>query len=72
MKTKSVDGIHTIMTHIPIHFSSMERWHLNIHGHTHARHVESDRHFNVCVEATQYIPMTLDEIITKVTKEVWF
>ena len=73
MKTKSSkDGVHTIMTHIPIHFASMERWHLNIHGHTHAQHVDSDKHFNVCVEATQYVPMTLEEIIAKVVKDVWF
>lgn len=72
MESKSIDGIHMIMTHIPIHFSQMERWHLNIHGHTHAQSVDDPRYFNVSIEATQYIPMTLEEILTDVTRNIWF
>lgn len=73
MKTKKVGDAQIIMTHIPIHFSSMERWHLNIHGHTHMQHVpDSDRHFNVSIEALDYVPITLDEVVERVIKATWF
>jgi calcineurin-like phosphoesterase family protein len=72
MKSKSIDGVHILMTHIPIHLSQMERWHLNIHGHTHMQQVDSPHHFNVSIEATNYIPMTIDSVIEEATKNVWF
>ncbi len=71
MDMKSVDGFHTITTHIPIHFSQLERWHLNIHGHVHANSIDDPRYYNISLEALQFIPITLDEILADVTKKLW-
>ena len=73
MVTASIGGVNIVITHIPIHFSQLERWHVNIHGHTHAQSVpDSVRHFNISLEALGFIPITVDEIIDKMTREVWF
>lgn len=33
-----------VMTHVPIHPQSLERWGVNIHGHLHGNHVTMDGH----------------------------
>jgi calcineurin-like phosphoesterase family protein len=53
-----VDGM--VMTHIPLHPGSLERWGCNIHGHLHSntvmrwtldeRQVVDEKYFSVCVE----------------------
>jgi len=50
------------LSHIPIHESEL-RGKLNIHGHTHSFIVPDKRYFNVCVEQTNYYPISLDEIM---------
>ena len=64
-----------IMSHIPIHPGSLSRWSVNIHGHTHANSVlheddfsknTDERYFCVCVEQTNFRPILLDEILSKV------
>lgn len=66
-----------IMSHIPLHPESLNRWKLNIHGHTHANemthHVEDfdvdqtpypdSRYFSACVEQTDFRPILLDDIL---------
>lgn len=67
-----------IMSHIPIHPSSLSRWKLNIHGHTHSNQIISSvvnsgkgsyievpdpRYFCACVEQTNFRPILLDEIL---------
>jgi calcineurin-like phosphoesterase family protein len=66
-----------IMSHIPIHESSMGRWKINIHGHLHANRVLSSFHvlpdgYNaapdpryvcVSVEHTNFRPIELDVIL---------
>lgn len=65
-----------IMSHIPIHTESLSRWQLNIHGHTHANSVMSNRrsvgtmqsipdprYFCACVEQTDFLPIDLDVIL---------
>jgi len=57
-----------IMSHIPIHPSSLSRWELNIHGHLHCNVVmdgdkPDTRYRNVCVEQTNYRPILLDEVL---------
>ena len=49
-----------IMSHIPIHPSSLSRWELNIHGHLHADHVMIDK-----VQYEQPVAMHLP------AEEVW-
>lgn len=67
-----------IMSHIPIHPSSLGRWGLNIHGHLHNNTVEytakvgkntpdlqedDPRYYCACVERTNFRPKLLDEIL---------
>ena len=51
-----------IMTHIPIHPDSMGRFKVNIHGHTHANPSPAGPYVSVCVERTDYRPVTFEEI----------
>lgn len=71
MEMKSVDGFHAIFTHIPIHLCQLERWHLNVHGHLHMRQLDDPRYYNVSIEAIDFKPITLEEILMDVTKKVW-
>lgn len=58
-----------IITHIPVHPSSIERFHVNIHGHLHANVVLNpdgtpDQHYRcVSVEHTDYYPVLLKNVI---------
>lgn len=52
-----------IMSHIPIHPASLERWKLNVHGHTHSYSIDDPRYRCVSVEQTDYKPMDLMEIL---------
>ena len=60
-----------VMTHVPIHPSCLERWRVNVHGHTHGKHVminkciRDPRYINISVEAIGYTPISLDELRSK-------
>jgi len=47
------------LSHIPIHSDSL-RDKMNIHGHVHKRNVKDPRYINVCVEALNGVPLSLD------------
>lgn len=59
-----------IFSHIPIHQSALYRFGTNVHGHLHDRRVTlwSDpnvidpRYLCVCVEQTDYAPLSIDEV----------
>lgn len=57
-----------ILTHIPVHTSQLERFKVNIHGHTHFHDVvdakgnKDLRYYNVCVEKTNYRPVDIEQI----------
>lgn len=56
-----------LLSHIPIHPSSMSRWRRNIHGHLHNNLVMLDgqpdeRYINVCVEQINYTPIPWDVV----------
>ena len=61
-----LDGI--LFTHIPIHKGSMGRFKLCVHGHLHTNVVELSPHHpdpayrSVCVERTNYYPVSLEEL----------
>ncbi len=60
-----LDGI--IMSHIPIHSDSIERFRANIHGHLHSNRVMKDglidnRYFNVSVEQISYQPIPFEVV----------
>lgn len=53
-----------LLTHIPVHPSQFARWPLNIHGHTHARHIDDPRYVPVSVEhCLRMEPLPLRELI---------
>lgn len=51
-----------ILSHIPIHPASVERWSANIHGHLHANTLDDPKYINVSVEQIGYTPIDFEEI----------
>ena len=51
-----------ILTHIPIHPDSLERFRGNIHGHIHSRKAPGPKYFNASVEAIDYTPISLEAV----------
>lgn len=75
---RDIRGYHVlnglILSHIPIHESSMGRFGTNIHGHLHEKRVlkgdEIDVRYNcVCVEHTEYAPIPFDDVIKRIKYE---
>lgn len=60
-----------IFTHIPIHPESIGKNHANIHGHSHVHEQGGigPRYFNVCCEALDFVPISLEDIKKKVMKQ---
>ena len=52
-----------VMSHVPIHPKSLERWDLNIHGHLHAGQVGDPKYHCVSVEHTNYRPVEMHALI---------
>ena len=65
-----------LLSHIPIHWGSLGRFSCNIHGHLHSRKVMTPQgdpdlcYLNVCVEQTNFRPVSLDEVETKVIDQL--
>lgn len=57
-----------ILSHEPVYVGP-EMPYVNIHGHTHGESSTNPRKVNVCVEATDYKPASLDGIIARFTKQ---
>lgn len=61
-----LDGM--IFTHLPVHPSQLARFKINVHGHLHNNRVllenkhPDQRYLNVCVERTDYTPISLEAI----------
>lgn len=57
-----------VLTHVPVHPGSLDRWGLNIHGHTHDSFVTDKfgnpdpRYFCASVEQTGYAPVPFEDI----------
>ena len=74
-----MDGM--ILSHIPLHPDSINRFGTNIHGHTHDRRVmRSDpfghrepiidtRYHCVCVEQTDFTPILFEDVIKRIKEE---
>ena len=63
-----------ILSHIPVHVESLARFGTNIHGHLHANRVMRNgavdpRYHSVCVEHTNYAPISLEEVMERIRKE---
>lgn len=56
------------LSHVPLHVDSIDRFDGNIHGHLHAGQVTDhhgapdDSYFCVCVEHTNYAPISWEEV----------
>lgn len=51
-----------LLTHIPIHPSSLKVGWVNVHGHVHANDPHPGPYLNVCVERTGYAPVALEDV----------
>lgn len=63
-----------ILSHVPIHPDSVSRFGCNIHGHLHANRVMLNgkidlRYHCVCVEQTDYTPISLEEVYLRIQNE---
>ena len=81
---RDIRGYHVmngmIFSHVPIHADSIERFGCNIHGHLHANRVMRTKHagarpeidpryHSVCVEHTDYGPISLEEVNDRIVAE---
>lgn len=61
-----------VMTHVPIDMSQTgnykSKYHYNVHGHIHHNKSPSDKHFNMSVEAINYTPMNLEDVVMEMKK----
>lgn len=55
-----------LMTHIPIHESELNRFVINIHGHTHDKCIDNPKYVNVSMENINYVPVLLSSIIESI------
>lgn len=53
------------LTHVPIHESSFRKVEYNVHGHIHYKESPTRQHVCVCVEHTDYSPVSIEEVIRK-------
>jgi calcineurin-like phosphoesterase family protein len=63
-----------VLSHVPMHEESIERWTANIHGHLHYRRVLKNnkidpRYHNVSVEHTDYRPILFEDVLERIKKE---
>lgn len=59
-----------VMSHLPLRDDGFRhKVSGNVHGHDHSVNFVSDRHFNICIESIGFIPMNLEELKMKVSRE---
>ena len=57
-----------LLTHVPVHPSTLGEGRfkgkdiINVHGHVHYNSIHDPRYRNVCVEVTDYAPISLEDI----------
>lgn len=70
-----IRGVHVmpsreaILSHVPLHQDSVTRFKTNIHGHLHDGYIDDVMYFNVCVEHTNYAPISWEEIKQKIAND---
>lgn len=58
-----------VASHVPVRDDQIRPANgFNVHGHVHAKTLDSKRHKNVCMEAINYTPVHLDEILAWIKK----
>ena len=64
-----------ILSHIPLHPGSLQRFGTNVHGHTHSNRVMLDdntidvRYHCVCVEQTDFRPILFEDVLRRIKAE---
>lgn len=54
-----------VCSHAPLRDETLRDGALNVHGHIHDKASPTPRHVNVCVEQTDYTPLSLDELLLR-------
>jgi calcineurin-like phosphoesterase family protein len=57
------------LTHIPVHPDSIPVGYTNVHGHIHGEDIDDPRYLNVCVEHTDYTPISLEEVTARILEK---
>lgn len=53
-----------ICSHVPIHPAQLKhRFKFNVHGHLHTNKIEDPQYINICVENTDYRPISFEDIV---------
>jgi calcineurin-like phosphoesterase family protein len=51
-----------VLSHVPMHPHSLERWGVNIHGHLHSKTMEDPRYICVSCERIGFTPIAYEEL----------
>ena len=54
-----------VLSHTPLHDTSMFKIEYNLHGHIHQHASPSPRHINCCVEVQDYTPRHIEELVPR-------
>lgn len=57
-----------LLSHAPIHVDEL-RGKINIHGHTHQHVISDHRYINVCLEQTDYYPISHEDLMRWASEE---
>ncbi len=57
-----------VISHMPLRDEGLRKAAFNVHGHIHEKASPTLRHINICVEQTNYAPISLDEIMVEIAK----
>lgn len=52
-----------LLSHVPVHDSSLHKIMYNLHGHVHLNSLHDERYINCCVEVNDYRPRSIEDII---------
>ena len=75
---RDIRGYHVmsglILSHVPVHADSIERFGCNVHGHLHDRRVLvkgkiDPKYFNVSVECIDFAPILFEDLKKKITEQ---
>jgi calcineurin-like phosphoesterase family protein len=75
---RDIRGYHVmsglILSHVPVHADSIERFGCNVHGHLHFRRVMlgnriDPRYFNVSVECIDFAPILLEDLKKRILEQ---
>ena len=54
-----------LLTHVPVHVSSLYKTKYNLHGHVHRNSVPEERYINCCVEMLDFTPTPIESLVPK-------